>query len=66
MLTVLAEHSAATLIHPAAYLGVEYSNEFVMIQITCNDTRAVEQRNCCTARLRIGSAPLLACGAKTS
>ena len=41
---VLVEHSAAQLVHPAAYLGVSYSADFVMIQITCNDTRGSEQK----------------------
>jgi 4-oxalocrotonate tautomerase len=56
---VLAEHSAATLIHPAAYLGVEYSSDFVMIQITCNDTRTVEQKKLlyCAIADRLSAAP---------
>jgi len=41
---VLVEHSAMQLVHPAAYLGVNYSGDFVLIQITCNDTRGLEQK----------------------
>jgi 4-oxalocrotonate tautomerase len=41
---VIAEHPRTEIVHPASYLGIHYSEEFVMIQITCNDSRTVDQK----------------------
>lgn len=42
---ILTEHAAATeIVHPASYLGVSYSDDLVMIQITCSFGRSVETK----------------------
>jgi 4-oxalocrotonate tautomerase len=42
---IVAEHAPGTqLLHPRSYLGIEYSNEFVAIQLTVSDTRTIEQK----------------------
>lgn len=42
---VIGEHGPGTaIVHPPRYLGIEYSDELVLIQITCSDTRSVEQK----------------------
>jgi 4-oxalocrotonate tautomerase len=41
---VLSEHSNSEIIHSDSYLGIPYSNDLVVIQITCNDTRSLEQK----------------------
>jgi phenylpyruvate tautomerase PptA (4-oxalocrotonate tautomerase family) len=32
------------IVHPPSYLGIQYSDGFTVVQITCNDTRTVEQK----------------------
>jgi 4-oxalocrotonate tautomerase len=39
---VIGEHSR--IVRPQTYLGIEYSDELVIIQITCNEGRTVEQK----------------------
>jgi 4-oxalocrotonate tautomerase len=42
---ILTEHGPGVeLIRPHSYLGVEYSDELVIIQITANDTRTTDQK----------------------
>jgi phenylpyruvate tautomerase PptA (4-oxalocrotonate tautomerase family) len=41
---ILSEHSSTGIVHPDSYLGIQYSNELVVIQITCNDSRSLEQK----------------------
>lgn len=39
---IITEHSAGGLVFPASYLGVHYSPNLIMIQITLNEGRTVE------------------------
>ena len=40
---VITEHAPGTqLVRPPSYLGIEYSNDLVIIQLTVSDTRTVE------------------------
>jgi 4-oxalocrotonate tautomerase len=42
---VIGEHASSTaIVHAPSYLGIEYSDEIVIIQITCNDTRTTDQK----------------------
>jgi 4-oxalocrotonate tautomerase len=42
---VIGEHAPGTaIVHAPSYLGIEYSDEIVIIQITCNDTRTIDQK----------------------
>jgi phenylpyruvate tautomerase PptA (4-oxalocrotonate tautomerase family) len=42
---VIAEHAPGTaIVHAPSYLGIEYSDELTIIQITCNDTRTLAQK----------------------
>jgi 4-oxalocrotonate tautomerase len=42
---VIGEHVPGTaIVHAPSYLGIEYSDELVIIQITCNDTRTIDQK----------------------
>jgi 4-oxalocrotonate tautomerase len=42
---IITEHAPGLgLIRPKSYLGIEYSEDFLVIQITANDTRTVEQK----------------------
>jgi 4-oxalocrotonate tautomerase len=42
---VIAEHVPGTaIVHAPSYLGIEYSDELVIIQITCSATRSLEQK----------------------
>ena len=41
---VLTEHDGADILYGASYLGIERSDDLVMIQITANNTRTVEQK----------------------
>jgi phenylpyruvate tautomerase PptA (4-oxalocrotonate tautomerase family) len=48
----VTEHAAGTgLIRPATYLGIQYSDELTIIQITVSDTRTVEQKKQLFARI---------------
>jgi 4-oxalocrotonate tautomerase len=48
---VVTEHDAADFVHADSYLGVVYSDDLVLIQITANDTRTVEQKLAFFARV---------------
>lgn len=41
---ILTEHDAQHFIHDAGYLGVEYTSHLVIIQITLNEGRTLEQK----------------------
>jgi 4-oxalocrotonate tautomerase len=42
---IISEHEPGTgLIHAPSYLGIEYSDDLVLIQITVSDTRTVDQK----------------------
>ena len=42
---IVTEHAAGLeIVHPASYLGVAYTNEMVMIQITCASGRSIDQK----------------------
>jgi 4-oxalocrotonate tautomerase len=42
---IITEHvPAAQLVRPKSYLGIDYSDDLMVIQITANDTRTVEQK----------------------
>jgi 4-oxalocrotonate tautomerase len=42
---VLSESVPGTVImHPEQYLGIKYTDDLTFIQITCNDTRTVDQK----------------------
>ncbi len=43
---ILGEHPGAGswIVRPASYLGIRYSDDLVVIQITCNDTRSLVQK----------------------
>jgi len=56
---ILSEHSNAEIVHPDSYLGIRYSNDLVVIQITCNDSRSLEQKKSLYAAIadRLGNNP---------
>jgi 4-oxalocrotonate tautomerase len=41
---VVSDHGDADFIHSQTYLGIEYSGDFVILQLTVSDTRTVEQK----------------------
>jgi phenylpyruvate tautomerase PptA (4-oxalocrotonate tautomerase family) len=41
---VLHEHAGTAIIRPASYLEIEYSDDLVVIQITCNEGRTLEMK----------------------
>jgi len=41
---VVTDHDDADFIHSQTYLGITYSSEFVMLQLTVSNTRTVEQK----------------------
>lgn len=42
---VISEHAPGTaIVHAPRYVGIEYSDELTIVQITCNDTRTVDQK----------------------
>jgi 4-oxalocrotonate tautomerase len=47
---VVNEHDADNFIHADSYLGITYSKDLVVIQITANDTRTLEQKQAFLAR----------------
>jgi len=51
---IVNEHDADNFVHAESYLGITYSDDLVIIQITANDTRTIEQKQAffaCTAEL---------------
>jgi 4-oxalocrotonate tautomerase len=47
----ISEHGAANFRFGANYLGIERSDKLVLIQITANNTRTVEQKKALFARI---------------
>jgi 4-oxalocrotonate tautomerase len=47
---IVNEHDADNFVHADSYLGIAYSDDLVLIQITANDTRTVEQKQAFFAR----------------
>jgi len=48
---VFNEHDADSFIYSRTYLGIERSDDFVMLQITVSNTRTVEQKQALYARI---------------
>jgi phenylpyruvate tautomerase PptA (4-oxalocrotonate tautomerase family) len=48
---VVNEHEAENFIHADSYLGLTYSDDLVLIQITANDTRTTAQKQAFFARI---------------
>jgi len=55
----ITEHNAANLRYGAAYLGVARSDDLVLIQITANNTRTLEQKKALFRRIAelLGESP---------
>jgi 4-oxalocrotonate tautomerase len=41
---VVTDHDDADFIHSRTYLGIEYTGDFVILQLTVSNTRTVEQK----------------------
>jgi 4-oxalocrotonate tautomerase len=41
---IVNEHDADNFVHAESYLGISYGDDLVIIQITANDTRTIEQK----------------------
>jgi len=41
---IMTEHGPDGLIHTPSYLGNVYSQDFIIVQITANDTRTLDQK----------------------
>jgi 4-oxalocrotonate tautomerase len=56
---VITEHDEDTFTFSRSYLGVERSDDLVIIQITANNTRTIEKKKALYARLveRLGRRP---------
>jgi 4-oxalocrotonate tautomerase len=48
---IVNEHDAANFIYPETYLDIAHTDDLVIIQITANDTRTVEQKQAFFARI---------------
>jgi 4-oxalocrotonate tautomerase len=48
---IMGEHDADNFIHAESYLGIAYTDDLVIIQITANDTRTLEQKQAFFARI---------------
>ena len=48
---VINEHDADNFVHAQSYLGIAYSDDLVIIQITVSNTRGVEQKQALYARI---------------
>jgi 4-oxalocrotonate tautomerase len=48
---IVGEHDADDFIHAETYLGIAYTDDLVIIQITANDTRTTEQKQAFFARV---------------
>jgi phenylpyruvate tautomerase PptA (4-oxalocrotonate tautomerase family) len=55
----ITEHEAASFRYGANYLGIERSNDLVLIQITANNTRTIEQKKALYRRIAelLGESP---------
>ncbi len=41
---IVNEHDADNFVYPESYLGIAHTDDLLMIQVTANDTRTVEQK----------------------
>lgn len=41
---IISEHGPEEMVHAPSYLGIAYSPDFIVIQITVSDTRTVDQK----------------------
>jgi phenylpyruvate tautomerase PptA (4-oxalocrotonate tautomerase family) len=41
---IITEHDAANFIYPHAYLGIEHTRDFIIVQITWNEGRTLAQK----------------------
>src|SRR5271170_3007041 len=41
---VIGEHAPGAVVHAPSYLGIDYSDDLVIIQITCNEGRTLDQK----------------------
>jgi 4-oxalocrotonate tautomerase len=48
---VVSEHDTDNFVHAESYLGIAYSNDLVIIQITVSDTRATKTKQAFFARV---------------
>jgi phenylpyruvate tautomerase PptA (4-oxalocrotonate tautomerase family) len=48
---IVNEHDADNFVYPESYLGIAHTDSLVIIQITANDTRTVEQKQAFYARV---------------
>jgi len=48
---IVNEHDANNFVHAESYLGIAYTDDLIMIQITANDTRTVQQKQAFFARV---------------
>lgn len=48
---VLTEHDASDFIFPAVLDGIKHSENFILVQITCNNTRNAEQKQALYKRI---------------
>jgi 4-oxalocrotonate tautomerase len=49
---IIGEHAPGiAIVHAPSYLGIKYSDELVIIQITCNDTRTIDQKKALFANI---------------
>jgi 4-oxalocrotonate tautomerase len=48
---IVSEHDAENFVHADSYLGIAYSEDLVIVQITANDTRNIEQKRAFFARV---------------
>jgi 4-oxalocrotonate tautomerase len=57
---IISEHAAESpIVHAPSYLGIDYSDELTIIQLTVSDTRSLAQKRRLFARIaeRLASAP---------
>ncbi len=48
---IVNEHDADNFDHAGSYLGIAYTDDLAIVQITANDTRTVEQKQAFFARV---------------
>jgi 4-oxalocrotonate tautomerase len=48
---VVNDHDADSFVYAESYLGIQHTDDLVIIQITANDTRSVEQKQAFYARV---------------
>ena len=61
---VIGEHAPGAVVHPPSYLGIDYSDDLVIIQLTVSNTRTVAQKQALYRRIveLLADDPGLACG----